>query len=106
MVDGTALSPDADLLGKMRSEIELLARHIEVVKAVGTHQPIGILKLSELLDQPVHRVRYSLHVLEALGYISASSAGAVATPRTAGLLEGLDREIDGLIALLQSIRRQ
>jgi predicted transcriptional regulator len=105
MADGPALSPDVDLLGKMRSEIELLARHLEVARAVGRHQPIGILKLSELLDEPVHRVRYSLHVLEGQGYIEASPAGAVATPRTALLLEGLDAEIEGLIALLQSIRR-
>ncbi len=105
MADGPALSPDADLLGKMRSEIELLARHLEVAKAVGTHQPIGIMKLSELLGEPVHRVRYSLHVLEAQGYIAASPAGAVATERTAVLLNGLDDEIAHLIALLQTIRK-
>ncbi len=105
MVDGPALSPDADLLGKMRNEIELLARHLEVARAVGQHQPIGILKLSDLLGEPVHRVRYSLHVLEAQGYIEASPAGAVATERTARLLKGLNAEINGLIALLQSIRR-
>jgi len=88
----------------MRGEIELLARHVAVARAVQGHQPIGILKLSELLEEPVHRVRYSLHVLEAQGYIAASPAGACATPRTAQLLENLDAEIERLIALLQAIR--
>lgn len=105
MADGPTLSADTDLLAKMKGEIELLARHIEVARAVGLHQPIGILKLSELLNEPVHRVRYSLHVLEGQGYIVASPAGAVATPRTAQLLQGLDTEIESLIALLQSIQR-
>ncbi len=104
MVDGPALNPENDLLGKMRSEIELLARHIEVARAVKGFQPIGILKLSELLDEPVHRVRYSLHVLEAQGYIAASPAGAVATPRTDTLLTSMDEEIEHLITLLQAIR--
>jgi predicted transcriptional regulator len=104
VADGPALNPEVDLLAKMRSEIELLARHIEVARAVDQHQPIGILKLSDLLHEPVHRVRYSLHVLEAQGYIEASPAGAVATPRTARLLAELDAEIDDLVALLESIR--
>ncbi len=104
MVDSPTLNPENDLLDKMRSEIELLARHIEVAKAVKDHQPIGILKLSELLDEPVHRVRYSLHVLEAQGYIAASPAGAIATSRTAVLLESLDAEIEHLITFLQAIR--
>lgn len=104
MADGPALNPEVDLLAKMRSEIELLARHIEVARAVDQHQPIGILKLSELLDEPVHRVRYSLHVLEAQGYIAASPAGAIAAPRTAELLTSLDAEIGHLITLLQAIR--
>ncbi|NLX49476.1 MAG: hypothetical protein GXY82_06330 [Methanospirillum sp.] len=92
------------MLGKLKSEIELLARHLTVARAVERAQPIGILKLSELLDEPVHRIRYSLHVLEGLGYIVASPAGAVATPRTQELIGGLDAEIEGLITLLQTIR--
>jgi predicted transcriptional regulator len=52
------------MLKKMKDEIELLSRHIEVAKAVVDHEPIGIMKLSELLNLPSHRIRYSLHVLE------------------------------------------
>ena len=104
MVDGPALSPEADLLGKMQSEIELLGRHLAVVRAVEAHQPIGIMKLSELLGEPIHRVRYSLHLLEAQGYIVASPAGAVATPRAAELLSGLEGQVAHLIERLQAIR--
>ena len=52
------------MLQKMKDEIELLSRHVIVIRAVMEHQPIGIMKLSELLDLPFHRIRYSLRVLE------------------------------------------
>ena len=70
------------MLKKMKDEIELLSRHLEVAKAVADHQPIGIMKLSELLDLPSHRIRYSLHVLEQLGYIRASPEGSCRNSQT------------------------
>jgi len=93
------------MLKKMKDEIELLSRHIEVAKAVADHEPIGIMKLSELLELPSHRIRYSLHVLEQLGYIRASSEGAVATPRTADLFQHLNGDLDDLIQLLAAMKR-
>ncbi|WOX55952.1 hypothetical protein R6Y95_01120 [Methanoculleus palmolei] len=94
------------MLTKLKSEIELVSRHLEVIRAVVEHQPIGIMKLSEVLGLPYHRVRYSLRVLEQEGYIRASPAGAVATPLAADLLSGLDDEVDELIDLLQSIKQE
>lgn len=94
------------MLAKIRSEIELLSRHLEVIRAVVEHQPIGIMKLADILDLPYHRVRYSLRVLEQEGYIRASPAGAVATPLADDLLSGLEGEVDGLIDLLRVIRKE
>jgi predicted transcriptional regulator len=94
------------MIKKMKDEIELLSRHLEVVKAVADHQPIGIMKLSELLDLPSHRIRYSLHVLEQLGYIRASPDGAVATPRTHELFLHLNDDLDDLIHLLSEIKKE
>ena len=93
------------MLKKMKDEIELLSRHIEVAKAVADHEPIGILKLAELLDLPSHRIRYSLHVLEQLGYIRASPEGAVATPQTVELFQNLNGDLDELIRLLAAMKR-
>jgi len=93
------------MLEKMKDEIELVSRHLEVARAVADHQPIGIMKLSELLDQPSHRIRYSLHVLEQLGYIRASPDGAVATPRTVDLFSHLNDDLDGLIHMLEAMKR-
>ena len=93
------------MLDKMKDEIELLSRHLDVARAVAEHQPIGIMKLSELLDLPSHRIRYSLHVLEHEGYVRASPEGAVATPRTLELFEDLNESIDDIVHLLESMKR-
>ena len=93
------------MLKKMKDEIELLSRHIEVAKAVADHEPIGIMKLAELLDLPSHRIRYSLHVLEQFGYIRASPEGAVATLRTVELFRHLNVDLDDLIQLLAAMKR-
>lgn len=94
------------MLEKMKDEIELLSRHLQVARAVADNQPIGIMKLSELLDLPSHRIRYSLHVLEQLGYICASPDGAVATPRTLGLFTHLNDDLDDLIGLLEQMKQE
>jgi predicted transcriptional regulator len=92
------------MLKKMKDEIELLSRHIDVARAVSEHQPIGIMKLAELLDLPSHRIRYSLHVLEQIGYIRASSDGAVATERTRELFAHLNEDLDDIILLLNAMK--
>lgn len=92
------------MLEKLKHEIDLVARHLEVMRAVAAHQPIGIMKLAEVLDLPYHRVRYSLRVLEGMGYVRASAAGAVATERALAFLDRLDEELDAMIALLEGMR--
>ena len=92
------------MLNKLKSETEIVLRHIEVIKVVMQHQPIGILKLSEEMNIPSHKIRYSLKVLEQLGYIMASPSGAVATPKAADLMENLDTQADELINLLKKIK--
>ncbi|UUX93653.1 hypothetical protein [Methanoplanus endosymbiosus] len=92
------------MLQKLQSEIELIGRHLEVILVVEKNQPIGIMKLSDILDIPMHRVRYSLKVLEQFGYIRASPLGAVATDKASELVENLDSEIDALIFRLEDLK--
>lgn len=93
------------MLTKLRSEIELASRHLDVIRAVVEYQPIGIMKLSDILDLPYHRVRYSLRLLEQEGYIRASPAGAMATDLTTDLLGSLEARVDELIDLLEDIKK-
>jgi predicted transcriptional regulator len=94
------------MIEKVKTEIELMQRHIEVLRTVVSHQPIGIMKLSELLDLPFHRIRYSLRVLEQMGYIRASPAGAVATAEAEALLLHLNDEIEDMVSLLETMKKE
>ena len=84
------MNPEKNLLtSKMEVEIDLLKRHVAVLKAIIGNQPIGILKLSEQLNYPQHKVRYSLRILEQEGLIVPSPNGAVTTSEIRPFLEHL-----------------
>ncbi|MDO8842400.1 MAG: hypothetical protein Q7J09_05425 [Methanocalculus sp.] len=93
------------MLEKLRDEIELIQRHLLVARAVVEHEPIGIIKLSEVLGQQQHRVRYSLRILEQMGYIRASPLGAYATPKMRDMLKGVPGELDAFIRALEEMKR-
>jgi predicted transcriptional regulator len=65
------------VLRKAKRELEIVLRHIEIMKKVKENQPIGIFKLAELVKLPKHKVRYSLRVLEQSGIIEPTQHGAV-----------------------------
>ncbi|HEY3420248.1 MAG TPA: hypothetical protein VGK23_06810 [Methanomassiliicoccales archaeon] len=77
------------LTNKIESEIELLERHVKMLNAIMAHEPIGIIRLSELLDIPQHKVRYSLRILEQEGLINPSPEGAVTTEKLQTFFEDL-----------------
>ncbi len=66
---------------RLRTDLDLLHRHIAVLKAVEEHQPVGIMRLSKQLGYPQHKVRYALRLLEQSGLIRPSQEGAVATKK-------------------------
>lgn len=47
------------LTSKIESEVKLLERHVAMLKAIIENQPIGIIRLSELLNVPQHK--YDTH---------------------------------------------
>jgi predicted transcriptional regulator len=94
------------MLEKLKGDIQLLDRHIGVMKAVMEHEPIGIVKISLLMNLPYHRIRYSLRVLEQMGYIQASPAGAVTTTQARRLLSNIDGDVDELVTLLLSLKEK
>ena len=65
------------LTSVVEEELNILKRHVVILKQLMSHQPMGIIKLSELTGYPQHMVRYSLHVLEKEGLIEPSARGAV-----------------------------
>ena len=84
------------LTEKVSGELEMLQRHLLILKHVVENEPIGILKLAEETGIPSHKVRYSLRVLEQEGLIKATAPGATTTHETGPFLMELDSMIEEL----------
>ena len=87
-------------------EIDLLSRHIDVLKTVRDHGPIGIIRLSQVTGQPQHMIRYSLRTLEHDGIIKPSAQGAVITDKVHETLGTLETTLDGMISSMTNLKKK
>jgi predicted transcriptional regulator len=104
IVRGEAIGCEDMVTEKVKRELEMLKRHLLILKYVVENEPIGILKLAEETGIPSHKVRYSLRVLEQEGLIAASAPGAVTTERTESFLRDLDISIDRLQDMARGLK--
>ena len=105
--DPTELLPAADgakLADRISEELELLARNVDILERLSKSPPIGIIRLSEALHLPIHKTRYSLHLLEREGVIQPSSDGAVVTDKAQEFWANLNESLDRMTALIQHLR--
>ncbi len=100
------MATNKDPLGSISDEIELLERHISILKTVRDNQPIGLIRLSEMTDIPKHRVRYSLKLLEQQGIIIPTTDGATVSDRCDDFLEGISTHIDDIAEKIDSLRNK
>jgi predicted transcriptional regulator len=95
------------LTSVIENELDILKRHIHVLKILLENQPMGIIKISELTGYPQHMIRYSLRILEQEGLIEPSSRGAITTDNVDKIIEGLKIALNDIGAtakeLLQSV---
>jgi predicted transcriptional regulator len=87
-------------------ELGLLSRHLDVLKNVQEHGPIGIIKLSKMTGQPQHMIRYSLRTLENDGLITPSRNGAVITDRIHDMLGTLESTLDNFSVTVQNLKKK
>lgn len=90
---------------RVQHELELLKRHLIILKKVIDSGPIGILKLSIETNIPDHLVRYSLRVLEQQGLITPSTQGAVATKSAKEAYSEFRTELEKIEDVLEDIKR-
>lgn len=93
------------LTARVRNELELLKRHIIVLKKVMDTGPIGIMKLSMETGIPDHLVRYSLRVLEQQGLITPSTQGAVATKSAGEAYSDFKTELEKIRKMTEDIEK-
>ena len=80
--------------------MEQLHRMLNAIRIIEANQPIGIIKLSEMMGIPRHRVRYILRLLENDGVVEPSASGCMLKPCYA---EYISEQISGLEALKSRI---
>ena len=89
------------LTSVIATELDILKRHVQVLKVLQKNEPAGIIKLSELTKHPQHMVRYSLRILEQEGLIEPSPQGAITTKnveKTVPSLRAKLKEMNGVIS--------
>ena len=96
--DGTRLAE------RIASELELLARNVDLLERLANNPPMGIIRLSEAMHLPIHKVRYSLHLLEREGVIQPSADGAVITDMASEYWSSLDRHLEKMGAQIQLLK--
>jgi predicted transcriptional regulator len=87
-------------------ELGLLSRHLDVLKNVQDHGPIGIIRLSQMTGQPQHMIRYSLRTLEKDGLITPSRDGAVVTDRVHEVLGTLESTLDEFTTTVKDLKKK
>ena len=92
------------LTSKIETEIDLLQRHVAMLKAIMDNEPIGIIRLSEMLEHPQHKVRYSLRILEQEGLIEPSPDGAVTTEKIQDFLDHLKDILETMSNTVNELR--
>ena len=100
MVDTSAVT------SKLTLELELLERHILMLRITKENQPIGIIRLSELLGIPKHKVRYSLRILEGDGLIEATGSGATVTDGYDDFMGHASDYLDELIDRIRAVKER
>ena len=86
----------ADVIERIENEVEMLDRHLRVLRLVIRNEPIGIVQMAEKLSIPDHKVRYSLRVLEEEGLIEPTDQGATTTEDLSGYIDRSNDRIDEL----------
>ncbi|WP_102030421.1 winged helix-turn-helix transcriptional regulator [Candidatus Methanomassiliicoccus intestinalis] len=81
---------------RLENEVSLLERHVKMLKTIKENEPIGIIRLAELLGHPQHKVRYSLRILEQEGLIVPSPDGAVTTEKFDEFMKDIDRLLEDM----------
>ena len=87
-------------------ELNLLCRHVDVLKTVKENGPVGIIRLSQMTGQPQHMIRYSLRTLEKDGLITPSPNGAVVTDRVHETLGTLEATLDDFTTTMQDLKKK
>ena len=85
------------ITSKLEEEMDIVRRHIKVLKMVMENQPIGIIKLAQMMELPEHKIRYSLRILEQEKLIEPTPEGARVTKRAKKEIRTVRESVERII---------
>lgn len=94
------------MIEKLIDELEFMHRHIIMLKATKENQPIGIIRLSEILDMPKHKVRYSLRMLEQEGLIVPTNEGATVSDRYDSYMKEMSEDLEDILEMVERLKKE
>ncbi|MGC8861046.1 MAG: ArsR family transcriptional regulator [Thermoplasmata archaeon] len=89
----------------LMEELNLLERHLKILKLLEKEGPMGIMRISQITEIPPHRVRYSLRVLETEGMITATPEGAKIIGNLNEFYKNLKEKIEETSVRLEEIKK-
>ena len=92
------------MIDRVQNEVDMLDRHLRVLKTVIANEPIGIVNLADETGYPHHKVRYSLRVLKDEALVEPTSKGAVTTDYTEVFVDDVNDQLDAIIDRLGSLK--
>jgi predicted transcriptional regulator len=95
---------EGGLTKRLQTEMEILQRHVLMLQTIKSNEPIGIIRLAELLRHPQHKIRYSLRILEQEGLIRPSPEGAVTTEKVNEFLPQLKMVLGAMEETIRKLR--
>ena len=98
------MSEARDPVDSLNEDLELLERHISILRTVRDNQPVGLIRLSEMTGIPKHRVRYSLKIMEQQGIIVATPEGAVVSDRYDAFMNDMAASVERLAGRVCELR--
>lgn len=91
------------MIERLETEVNMLERHVQVLRCVLSNEPIGMINLAKKTGYPQHKVRYSLRVLENAGLVTPTPRGAIMTEQADDYIQTYTQQLEKVTAQLTSI---
>lgn len=93
-----------DMIDNLGDEVDMIDRHLSVLRLIIECEPIGAIKISSKTSYPRHKIRHSLDVLKENDIIEPSDYGSLTTEQTHEFINNINYELDNIKHRVNAIK--